>query len=514
MKDIRGALRQGGVGSMEWFAIGIDPLLIFLEQNLNGIPIISLAVHGPVLEFESFPLPCLEERFKFMAYCADVKPAITSIEEFNVADKGASLFEKAAGTRLHRDPNSNKCKFLPLGKWRKELNQDMIPTPYMKLTDTLDMVGVQICALWSQTRKKNGDLIRQKVQKLVGGWRSGKFLPLLQRPFSANTYALSLVWFKSSCINLRESDFASVSSSIKKWLYADLIFKPEETVLFREVKNGGLGLVSTKHKSLAFLIKNFLELAINPVYIRSIYLNVLYRFHILGEQITAPPLPPYYSQEFFNRIIQARNSGKDIVKMSVKDWYLYLVKCDILMIEHNQESLLRPCRVERIHNDVNWSAVWVNVRQPALSNKSKSFAWKLSHDLLPTDERLSVIPKTSTGTGVCRFGCIGDPCGDLEHCLFWCQMTKDVGQWLLDIHKLNYPNVCASNVLRLDLSDKVALTLLTIKTFEYSWYQRAASKKVKLADCIASISADLEILDLTRYRHISGEMKQLLRVLD
>ena len=144
VKDIRGALRQGGVGSMEWFAIGIDPLLIFLEHNLNGIPIISLAVHGPALEFENFPLPCLEERFKFMAYCDDVKPAITSIEEFIVADKGASLFEKAAGTRLHRDPNSNKCKFLPLGKWRKELNQDMIPTPYMKLTDTLDMVGVQL----------------------------------------------------------------------------------------------------------------------------------------------------------------------------------------------------------------------------------------------------------------------------------------------------------------------------------------------------------------------------------
>ena len=35
-----------------------------------------------------------------MAYCDDVKPAITSIEEFSVADKGAALFESAAGTRL------------------------------------------------------------------------------------------------------------------------------------------------------------------------------------------------------------------------------------------------------------------------------------------------------------------------------------------------------------------------------------------------------------------------------
>ena len=53
--DVRGALRQGGVGSMEWFAIGIDPLLIFLDKNLKGIPIISLPVQGPVLEGEKFP---------------------------------------------------------------------------------------------------------------------------------------------------------------------------------------------------------------------------------------------------------------------------------------------------------------------------------------------------------------------------------------------------------------------------------------------------------------------------
>ena len=98
--DIRGALRQGGVGSMEWFAVGIDTLLIFLEQNLVGIPVASLSVHGPALNGEVYPLPKYEERFKLMAYCDDVKPAITSIEEFSVADKGAALFESAAGTRL------------------------------------------------------------------------------------------------------------------------------------------------------------------------------------------------------------------------------------------------------------------------------------------------------------------------------------------------------------------------------------------------------------------------------
>ena len=106
---------------MEWFSYGIDPLLLFLDLNLKGIPISSLPVSGPAKENDPFPLPCSEERFKVMAYCDDVKPAISSLEEFNVADTGASLFERAAGTRLHRDPVTQKCKFLPLGRWKREL---------------------------------------------------------------------------------------------------------------------------------------------------------------------------------------------------------------------------------------------------------------------------------------------------------------------------------------------------------------------------------------------------------
>ena len=51
-----------------------------------------------------------------------------------------------------------------------------------------------------------------------------------------------------------------------KLLFADLLFKPEEMVLFRNVKDGGLALVSCKFKSLAFRIKTFLELAAHQSY--------------------------------------------------------------------------------------------------------------------------------------------------------------------------------------------------------------------------------------------------------
>ena len=82
---------------------------------------------------------------------------------------------------LNPDPNSNKCKFLPLGRWRRELTQADIPTPYMKITNSLDMVGVKLCATWSSSRVLNCDIVKYKVKQLIGSWRAGKFMPLSQR---------------------------------------------------------------------------------------------------------------------------------------------------------------------------------------------------------------------------------------------------------------------------------------------------------------------------------------------
>ena len=117
-------LRQGEYASMEWFCFGIDPLLRYLERRLNGIVITSIPVLGPVLQGESMPLAPVEERYKLIAYCDDVKPNVTSMAEFFTVDKACcTLFEKSSGYKLHRDPASGKCKFLSLGRWRGILEQ-------------------------------------------------------------------------------------------------------------------------------------------------------------------------------------------------------------------------------------------------------------------------------------------------------------------------------------------------------------------------------------------------------
>ena len=58
----------------------------------------------------------VEERYKDISYADDPKPEVTSIQEILLVDKASGLFEAASGCRLHRDPASQKCKLIPLGK--------------------------------------------------------------------------------------------------------------------------------------------------------------------------------------------------------------------------------------------------------------------------------------------------------------------------------------------------------------------------------------------------------------
>ena len=125
IKNIRLSLCQGDLPSMHLFGFGVDPLLTYLEKRLQGILIASLPVYGPILD-PSIPMPPHEERYKVIGYADDVKPAVNNMEEFKKIDYAMAPFENASGCRLHRDPSSKKCKFLPLAKWRNTLKLSLI----------------------------------------------------------------------------------------------------------------------------------------------------------------------------------------------------------------------------------------------------------------------------------------------------------------------------------------------------------------------------------------------------
>ena len=198
------------------------------------------------------------------------------MNEFTIVDKGSSLFEAASGCILHRDPTTGRVKFIPLGRWRGTLQQEDLPVNYVAISEHLDMVGVQLKATFTQTRKMNGDALQDKVSKVVGPWKGGKFMSLTMRPFSLNTYCCSKLWFRCGSLELRVGDIKKITSVMKSWLFADQLEHPEEIVLHRPRESGGLGLYNVKYRAMAELIRSFLETAVHPSFITNQYHHALY----------------------------------------------------------------------------------------------------------------------------------------------------------------------------------------------------------------------------------------------
>ena len=404
--NLRGSLRQGDIPSMFWFSVGINPLLLYLEKRLKGIPITSLPVLGPTMQHEiTSKLEPMKQEFKLVAYADDVKPAISCMEEFDLVDRACTLLERASGVKLHRNPDSGKVKFMALGRWRGTLTQEDLPHQYVRLSDHLDFVGVELRSNFTQTRKANGDILQSRIKNTVGPWKAGRFMPLSQRSFSANCYALSKVWFKCSSVNLRVQDQNTITSQIKSWLYQDLLIKPSELVLYRSTENGGLGLLNVSIRSLALLIRSFLETSINPNFRHSLLHEHLYRYHVLGEHtLPDPGFTPYYDKEFFSLIQHYKASTSlNITTMSIKHWYTMLLEDKVLMSPATQEepAALLPIRAESKHPNTDWTQVWEITRTRGLGPELISFQLKMLHELFPTQERLARLNLNEDNPGLC-----------------------------------------------------------------------------------------------------------------
>ena len=117
----------------------------------------------------------------------------------------------------------------------------------MTISDHLEMLGCDLRATWTQTRKANGDIVQKRVEDTVRQWRSGKFMEISMRGFSVNSYLLSKVWFRCHSVDLRVADIKKITSLVKSFLYQDQYEKPEEMVMSRPIKFGGLGIYNVKY---------------------------------------------------------------------------------------------------------------------------------------------------------------------------------------------------------------------------------------------------------------------------
>ena len=531
IENQRLSIKQGDKISMEIFTFGIDPVLNYLRRRLQGIPICSLPVHGPLPAPDPLPLssqdlrprlaprqqkpmtlPPLELRYYIIGYCDDLKPAITTMSEFTLVDQAMHLFEKSSGCKMHRDPLSDKCKFLALGRWRGSLTQEDIPCTFFLLSDHLDMLGATLKATYTATRKANGDALVEKIKKTVGPWRAGRHMELTMRPHLINSTVFSKMYHRCTTGDLRVGDIVAVTKQVKAWLYADLLEKPSQLALHRPVDQGGLGLLCVQRRALAFLISSFLETAINPRFTRNLYHEWLLRFYVFDEQLPQPRIPPYFRGEFFPTLRRLQSSSFNLSLCSVKTIYNFLMD-DLLKTEGAEGDGLRPLvplRVELKDPGVDWPRSWQLARLPALGPQLSSFLFKLLHHLLPTAERVAkILPATSP---LCT------QCGDkvvetLHHALYVCTANLGLPQQLLACLKDYDPSLTPQKVLTLHLEVNIHLQLpiiWTIATFLLAiWSARINKRKVSLPAVRSEVEAACRILRESKFTnagHVAGQL--------
>ena len=504
-KNNRWSIRQGDRPSSILFCYGLDPHLDWLEFRLRGIPIYkNLKAENPATEV-----------YKLIAYVDDVKPSITCMNDFLIVDNGSALFEAASGCKLHRDPTSGKVKFLPLCRWKGTLTKEDLPVNYIAMSEHLDMVGVKLTASYQKTRKLNGHELQSKVQTVIGAWRSGKYMPLINRPHSINTYCLSKVWFRCATVNPRVCDVSKITSSVKSWLFADQLEKPEEVVLHRPRKLGGLGLMNVQYKALSLLIRTFLETAIIPKFKHNQYHTALYLWHIEGDKdITCPVQPPYYDDSFFNTIKQVKQEGLlNLKTMSSAQWYRVLVESNITHEIKNSRNEYIPCRAEAKLPGIDWERSWSLAATPGLPSSSLTFVWKMKHNLLPTPSRLFRLKMPHTSSNLCNL-CNQDQVGDLSHCLLQCSYNDGADQFLMSKLSKVLPNILPNDVVHLDFDAgdlQLPLVYLAASVLSQIWACRVEKKPCKLFAIRASLEASINILRKSRHRSAA---ESLLVILD
>ena len=512
------SLRQGDIPSMFFFAFGIDPLLTYLDKRLAGILITSLPQLGPVPEHSrSQVLPALEERYKVVSYADDLKPAITTMGEFSLVDNASALFEAASGCRLHRDPASQKCKFLPLGRWRRSLQQEDLPhsCQYLVLSDHLDMVGVQLRATWTQTRKVNGEIVQERVSNTINPWRAGKFMPLSMRPSSVNSFVLSKVWFRCSSVDLRVADITAVNSSVKSWLYGDMFEKPSEIVMCRPTTHGGLGVQSVKYRAQAALIRTFMETAAHPQFRHSLLHSHLFQYHVLGDtSLPDPGFLPYYPQSFFQTIKNVHEkTALNVKTMSTSQWARVLTEEGLTMEQvPNQESMQYiPCRSELSAPQNDWQLSWRLCRSTGLNSDMISFNFKLLHHILPVRHRLNQL--TPTTSPLCIL-CTNSSPETVQHALLTCQYNDGSGQALVSTLQRILPALTPDKLLLLQLPSlpealEMSIVFFTAALLLEIWNRRTKKVKITLYEIRSTLEARCSLLRETRY-HIYETLKDLL----
>ena len=178
----------------------------------------------------------------------------------------------------------------------------------------------------------------------------------------------------------------------------------------------------------------------------------------------------------------------------------------------DQEGRLEliPCRVEEKYPEVCWAESYRISRLNGLSPASKSFLFRLLHNLLPSKERLHHLTPVTSPLCLCNTGAHES----YLHLFFQCETNAEAGQALLRCVRSYDSNLTDQKCLRLELAADepflLASTSLLATGLEFVWENR----KLKKRTSPHSMRTELEAAVSIRRRARSRKLREAAEIMN
>ena len=407
-------VRQGCPLSPLLYVLVVEVLLCNIRSN----PLIS----GLVLPGSFSSLPCVS------AYADDTSLVISSDRAFSEVFDVYSLYERGSGAKL----NLSKCKGLWLGAWNGRTDS---PVAIDWSSCSIKVLGVFLGP--GNVEDANWRPRITAVENVLNSWRQ-RSLSYHGKALVINALVLSRVWYVASLVHVPRWVSAEINSLIFKFFWngkRDLVAR---RVVVQPCSLGGFSVVDFQLKVCSLHVQWIRRFVLSPspwvsflVFWFSSVLNASPDVVFSAPAAFSPDaLPPFYRSLVLawracNGSSQSSSLGINpgpnflpAVSMSAKSVYSFLLSVNV-------SSPHCVVKFFPLFGSLYWSATWRQLFFFSSDRPVIDLAWKVSHGVLYTAERLS-----SFGYNISTRCFCSDPVESLLHLFFHCPLATSVISWV------------------------------------------------------------------------------------
>lgn len=375
------SVRQGCPMSMILFAIAIEPLLLALTQQLQG-----LHING--------------NKIVCNAYADDVGFIVTNEDEITKALNIVHIFELASGAKL----NKMKSGIMNIGSGICMENQGQLPK-----VPKLKCLGIDFRSNIQHTIAVNYKNVLTNIRASVQA-NSLRKLNELQKATLVNVYIISKLNYVAQALPVPLETAKRLMSAIGNFVSKSNIFKVKFDTLTLPTNKGGLGLIDVNYKARAlYVCRMYKQWKQSPNSLTAHLLN-----EITPDSLEPPvdvkhiPTALYHLKNFLIEYsyISSKVTGQQIPK--VKDIYAYLM-------ETKKGNV-----IETKYPNHDWPAIWRNISDRNIPSQVKATWYNAVNRKIPTNSKLHAIHLLDSP--LCK------TCNliDTEEHRFVCEDAKDV----------------------------------------------------------------------------------------